>query len=136
MRVYLSQPFAGYEDLASPTRLLSRLKIFLSSVGEFYEDPLDFEISGLADSEVVALDYQKVSECDVVVCDLTQPNLGGGVWGEIYYAYRLGIPIIVICPDAAWSSPWIRHHSSYRYSSSNPPSTTELFVTCKDLVRE
>lgn len=129
MIVYLSQPFAGYDNKSS---LLAQFKEILRKEGEQYIDPLNHSIEGLKDCEVVEMDRGFVQNCSIVVCDLTQPNLGGGVWGELYHAYERGIPIFVICPDEAWSSPWIRHHSTLRFKSGEV-TAEELFQACKTL---
>ena len=132
MRIYLSQPFAGSSNFSS---ILSKFNQYLKNLGEFPEDPLEFDITGFSDKEIIDLDLVKVESCDLIICDLSTPNLGGGVWGELYHAYRNKIPIIVICPDNAWSSPWIRYHSSYHFKSGDPLTVEELYETCLQLLK-
>ena len=130
MRVYLSQPFAGYDVFSVA---LSQLGELLELNGDQPIDPLKFDVSLFSDAGIVDFDLSQVESCDVIVCDLTTPNYGGGVWGEFYHVYHKKIPIVVICPDNAWSSPWIRHHSAYRFNSNLPVEVKELYEVCKSL---
>jgi hypothetical protein len=133
MRIYLSQPFAGYTNFSG---LLSQFKRFIENQGGWEtSDPLDFDITGLTDGQVVQLDVDHVSNCDLILVDLSTPNLGGGVWGELYHAYKLGIPIVVICPDNAWDSPWIRFHSTHRFRTGDT-FVEEIFEVCKKLTEK
>ena len=134
MRVYLSQPFAGYTNFSG---LLSQFKRFIENQPEWETSyHLDFDFTGLADSEIVSLDLDHVSKCDLILVDLSTPNLGGGVWGELYHAYRSGIPIVVICPDSAWDSPWIRHHVTHRFRTGDITLVEEIFEVCKKLTEK
>lgn len=130
MRLYLSQPFAGYDVFSSH---LSKLKELMISRGDTPIDPLDFEVANLSDTQIVTLDLSQIDLCNGIVCDLTIPNLGGGVWGEFYYAHGRSIPSVVICPEKAWSSPWIRHHASYRFDSEKPIDIEKLYRICKEV---
>ncbi len=131
MRVYLSQPFAGYTNFSG---LLSQFKRFLADQeGWETSDPLDFEVTGLTDHQIILLDLEHVSKSHILLVDLSTPNLGGGVWGELYHAFDIGLPIVVICPDSAWDSPWIRHHTTYRFRSEDSITVEEVFEVCKKL---
>lgn len=60
--------------------------------------------------EIVDLDKLDIRECDVVVVMYTQPSVGTSM--EVFYAWTIGKPVIVIDESSKPLSPWLRYHST------------------------
>lgn len=60
--------------------------------------------------EIVDLDKLDIRECDVVVVMYTQPSVGTSM--EVFYAWTIGKPVIVIDESSKPISPWLRYHST------------------------
>lgn len=76
-------------------------------------DPMDRDYRGKeAESyrEIVDLDKKDVRDCDVLVVMYTQPSVGTSM--EVFYAWMLGKPVIVIDESSKPISPWLRYHST------------------------
>lgn len=106
MRIYLSMPMLGYSGETSQSQTLGHT---LKAEGHEVFDPYSVDISTWEASQVVANDLAELQKCDLMIADLTRPSLGGGTFGEIYAAHRLGIPILLIAPTQSYG-PWMQHH--------------------------
>ena len=60
--------------------------------------------------EIVELDKRDVRSCDIIIVMYTQPSVGTSM--EVFYAWTLGIPVIVINESGKPVSPWLRYHST------------------------
>lgn len=60
--------------------------------------------------EIVELDKRDVRECDAVVVSYSKPSVGTSM--EVFYAWTLGVPVVVVCAEDTVMSPWLRYHST------------------------
>ena len=60
--------------------------------------------------EIVDLDKRDVRAADIIMVNYIKPSVGTSM--EVFYAWTLGKPIVVVCaPDVALS-PWLIYHST------------------------
>jgi nucleoside 2-deoxyribosyltransferase len=116
MKIYLCGPINGCtddeamtwrdwfkqqpEDLCNPDELL-------------WVDPMKRDYRGRESEdyrEIVDLDKRDVREVDVLVVMYTQPSVGTSM--EIFYAWTIGKPVIVINESNKPISPWLRYHAT------------------------
>ncbi len=67
--------------------------------------------------EIVDLDKKDVRDCDVVLVNYDKPSVGTSM--EVFYAWTIGRPVIVVCRTDAVVSPWLRYHSTKLVHSFN-----------------
>jgi nucleoside 2-deoxyribosyltransferase len=60
--------------------------------------------------EIVELDKRDIRGCDFLLVMYTQPSVGTSM--EVFYAWTLGIPVIVIDESGKPISPWLRYHAT------------------------
>jgi len=60
--------------------------------------------------EVVDLDKADVRAADVVLVNYVKPSVGTAM--ETHYAWQLGTPVVLWCPEDTSLSPWLRYHST------------------------
>lgn len=60
--------------------------------------------------EIVDLDKRDIRGCDAVVVMYTKPSVGTAM--EIFFAWQLGIPVVLIDESSKPLSPWLRYHST------------------------
>jgi len=60
--------------------------------------------------EIVELDKRDVRSCDAVVVMYAKPSVGTSM--EVFYAWTLGIPVVVIDQSGKPISPWLRYHAT------------------------
>lgn len=61
--------------------------------------------------EIVELDKIDVAEADIILVNYDKPSVGTSM--EILYAWQLGKRVIVVCPETAVISPWLRYHAHH-----------------------
>lgn len=112
MKIYLCGPINGCNDDQATTWR----EWFKSSVGPFvidWIDPMKRDYRGKEAEdyrEIVELDKRDVRGCDVIIVMYTQPSVGTSM--EIFFAWTIGIPVIVIDESKKPISPWLRYHST------------------------
>jgi nucleoside 2-deoxyribosyltransferase len=80
-----------------------------------FVNPLDIEIKGMTDEQIVKVDKQHILECNVVIANLSI-GLSIGTIMEIMFAHQHHIEVWSI--QNIWKpSPWLTHHSTYIYRS-------------------
>lgn len=60
--------------------------------------------------EIVDLDKRDVRECDALVVMYTQPSVGTAM--EIFMAWTIGKPVVIINESTKPISPWLRYHAT------------------------
>jgi hypothetical protein len=60
--------------------------------------------------EIVDLDKRDVRTSDVILVNYVKPSVGTSM--EVFYAWSIGIPIVLWCAPDASISPWLRYHST------------------------
>lgn len=110
MKVYLCGPINGCTD-AECTDWREAVKQGVP--GATCIDPMKRDYRGKeAESyrEIVDLDKRDVRNADVVLVSYSKPSVGTAM--EVFYAWTLGIPVVLWCAPDAVLSPWLRYHST------------------------
>lgn len=127
MRVYLAGPINGCNDDEATTwrdwfkycrdqlypMALPNGGKFPQSLSAEYVDPMTRDYRGKEAQdyrEIVELDKRDIKSCDVVVVMYSKPSVGTSM--EVFFAWSLGIPVIVIDESTGPISPWLRYHST------------------------
>jgi nucleoside 2-deoxyribosyltransferase len=107
-KVYLCGPINGCTDAECNDWRAEVKRHFPAAV-----DPMKRDYRGKeAESyrEIVDLDKRDVRNVDVLLVNYVKPSVGTAM--EVFYAWTLGKPIIVLCAADASISPWLRYHST------------------------
>ena len=78
-----------------------------------YVDPMCRDYRGKeADDyrEIVELDKRDVRSCDAIVVMYAKPSVGTSM--EVFFAWTLGIPVVVVDESGTPLSPWLRYHAT------------------------
>jgi nucleoside 2-deoxyribosyltransferase len=114
MKVYLCGPINGCTDSeAMDWRERMKSDALLQSWRAVFVDPMSRDYRGKeAESyrEIVDLDKRDVRSVDVVLVNYSKPSVGTAM--EVFYAWTLGIPVVLWCSPDAVLSPWLRYHST------------------------
>jgi nucleoside 2-deoxyribosyltransferase len=107
VKVYLCGPINGCTD--------SECKDWREEAKQFFSwiDPMKRDYRGqeaVAYREIVDLDKRDIRKADALLVNYTKPSVGTAM--EIYYAWTLGIPVVLWCAPDAVISPWLRYHST------------------------
>lgn len=60
--------------------------------------------------EIVDLDKRDIRQSDIVIVNYIKPSVGTSM--EVFYAWTLGKPIIVVAKRGTRISPWLQYHST------------------------
>lgn len=110
MRVYLCGPINGCSD-DEATTWRQWFKQFGLNVN--YIDPMRRDYRGKEQQnyrEIVELDKQDIRDCDAVLVMFSKPSVGTSM--EVFFAWTLEIPVIVINESGEDVSPWLRYHAT------------------------
>jgi nucleoside 2-deoxyribosyltransferase len=110
MRAYLCGPINGCTDDECQT-----WREWFKQQESFFDfiDPMKRDYRGKEAEdyrEIVELDKRDVREVDVLIVMYTQPSVGTSM--EIFYAWTIGKPVIVINESNKPISPWMRYHAT------------------------
>lgn len=106
MKVYLCGPINGCTDAECKDWRAELKAHFPDSI-----DPMKRDYRGKeAESyrEIVDLDKRDVRNADVVLVNYVKPSVGTAM--EVFYAWTLGTPVVLLCEREAVLSPWLRYH--------------------------
>lgn len=110
MKVYLGGPINGCsDDEANGWR--DGFRALLPDC-EFI-DPMVRDYRGREDDsvrEIVEFDKKDINDADVVLAYCWQASWGTAM--EIFYAWEHGRTVVVVVPEGARVSPWLRYHSN------------------------
>ena len=106
--VYLAGPINGCTD----DECVTWRQWFIAQESDFFfVDPMKRDYRGKETEdyrEIVELDKRDIRQADVLVVMYTQPSVGTSM--EIFFAWTLGIPVVLINESNKPSSPWLRYH--------------------------
>lgn len=112
-KVYLAGPINGCtDDQATTWREWFKFGGMLGATFGFV-DPMARDYRGKEAEnyrEIVDLDKRDIRGVDAVVVMYVTPSVGTAM--EVFYAWTLGIPVIVIDESGKPLSPWMRYHAS------------------------
>jgi len=110
MKIYLCGPINGCTDDEAIT-----WREWFKSQPSFFDfiDPMKRDYRGKEAQdyrEIVELDKRDVREVDLLIVMYAQPSVGTSM--EIFYAWTIGKPVIVINESNKPISPWLRYHAT------------------------
>lgn len=108
MKPYLCGPINGCTDAECKDWRAELKAHFPSAI-----DPMKRDYRGKeAESyrEIVDLDKRDVRSADVVLVNYVKPSVGTAM--EVFYAWTIGTPVVLLCERDAVLSPWLRYHST------------------------
>jgi nucleoside 2-deoxyribosyltransferase len=77
-------------------------------------DPMDRDYRGMElkkYKEIVELDKEYIRKSNVVLVRYVKPSVGTSM--EIFYAFTIGIPVVVWTNENVTISPWLMYHSNH-----------------------
>lgn len=83
-------------------------------------------VEAVAYREIVDLDKRDVRNSDVILVNYVKPSVGTSM--EVFYAWTLGKPVIVVCQENTNISPWLKYHSTKIVHSFE--DAREWIITC------
>lgn len=112
MRAYLCGPINGCTDDEAMT-WREWFKQNANCMKVCFVDPMRRDYRGRESEdyrEIVEMDKKDVREVDVLIVMYTQPSVGTSM--EIFYAWTIGKPVILINESNKPLSPWMRYHAT------------------------
>lgn len=107
VKVYLCGPINGCTDEECNDWRTAAKAFFPRAI-----DPMVRDYRGREDecvAEIVELDKQDIDNSDVLLVNYDKPSVGTAM--EVFYAWQLDKPVIVMCKTGTSISPWLRYHS-------------------------
>ena len=111
MKIYLAGPINGCTDDECQT-WREWFKSYRSH-GIDCIDPMSRDYRGREIDdyrEIVDLDKRDIREADLLIVMYTQPSVGTSM--EVFFAWTIGKPVIVINESNKSVSPWLTYHST------------------------
>ena len=106
MKVYLCGPINGCTDEECNDWRKAVIEHYPESINPMVRDYRGREAESYR--EIVELDKRDIRAADIILVNYIKPSVGTSM--EVFYAWTLGIPIILWCPEGANLSPWLRYH--------------------------
>lgn len=114
--VYLCGPIHGKSD-SECREWRGRVRALLSerylSVLFEIRDPMNRDYRGIEsgnEAKIVAGDLADIDGSDFVIVNASEPSWGTAM--EVFYS-KLAEKVVIAFPEAAVTSPWLRHHVSH-----------------------
>lgn len=108
MKPYLCGPINGCTDAEANNWRDTVTVAFPESINPMKRDYRGKELTNYR--EIVDLDKRDIRASDVLLVNYDKPSVGTSM--EIFYAWTLGIPIVIWAPPTARLSPWLIYHST------------------------
>jgi len=115
MRVYLAGPINGCTDEEAKNWRAVAKDEFPNAI-----DPMVRDYRGIEEDcyrQIVDLDKRDIRNSDCLLVNYVKPSVGTSM--EIFYAWTLGKPIVVVARNDVRISPWLRYHSTTIIDSFN-----------------
>lgn len=112
--VYLAGPINGCSDAEAHEWRAAASRI----LGGRVLDPMARDYRGSEDTnvrDIVEGDKADIDACAAVLAYCPRPSVGTSM--EVLYAYERGIPVVVVVPEGASVSPWLRYHAVWLSTS-------------------
>jgi nucleoside 2-deoxyribosyltransferase len=107
-RIYLCGPINGCTDSEC---MDWRQKV--KSLWPAVIDPMSRDYRGRESEclrEIVELDKRDIRVSDALIVNYDKPSVGTSM--EVFFAWELGKPVVVVCREGAKLSPWLVYHST------------------------
>lgn len=107
-KIYLAGPINGCTD-AEANDWRSAAKKLHSDV----LDPMDRDYRGKESENVASIvegDKDDIAVCDAVLVYFEKPSVGTSM--EVFFAWQLGKPVVIVNRSGKPPSPWLVYHSS------------------------
>ncbi len=124
-KVYLCGPINGCTDEEAKDWRAEVKRYFLASIDPMKRDYRGKELTNYR--EIVDLDKRDIRNSDIILVNYDKPSVGTSM--EVFYAWTLGIPVIVWCKSDAKPSPWLIYHST-----SIVHSLDEVIAKIKEII--
>lgn len=108
IKVYLCGPINGCTDTEAKNWREAVKEHFPASVDPMKRDYRGKELTNYR--EIVDLDKRDIRNCDIILVNYDKPSVGTSM--EVFYAWTLGIPVVVWAAKDAKLSPWLIYHST------------------------
>lgn len=108
MKVYLCGPINGCTDAECKDWREEVRRHFPRAIDPMKRDYRGKEAGSYR--EIVDLDKRDVRNADVVLVNYVKPSVGTAM--EVFYAWTIGTPVVLLCEAGAVLSPWLRYHST------------------------
>lgn len=108
MKPYLCGPINGCTDSEANDWREAVLGYFPDAI-----NPMIRDYRGIEDAayrEIVELDKRDIRNSDVLAVNYIKPSVGTSM--EVFYAWQIGTPVVVWCPEDASISPWLKYHAT------------------------
>lgn len=108
MKPYLCGPINGCTDAEANNWRDAVTEVFPESINPMKRDYRGKELTNYR--EIVDLDKRDIRGAEVMLVNYDKPSVGTSM--EIFYAWQLGIPVVVWADKETRMSPWMLYHST------------------------
>lgn len=107
-KVYLCGPINGCTDAEAKNWREAVKEYFPASIDPMKRDYRGKELTNYR--EIVDLDKRDIRNSDIILVNYDKPSVGTSM--EVFYAWTLGIPVVVWAAPNTRLSPWLIYHST------------------------